>query len=114
MDLRERIKKWFAEEYEKVRFRWSMDELGGHNASMIAVIQFFAQGVIERGLTDPRYMLQAIELHSKLQNMLELAKTFPNFENDWAYKWTLIMGTLAEVSLVAMRDLGEEKPDGNA
>jgi len=112
MDLRERIQKWFATEYERDRFRWSMGEIQGHNASMIATIQFFAQGVIERGITDPRYMLHTIELHAKLQNMMEIAKSFPNYENEWPYKWALIMGTLAEVALIAMRDLTKEQ-DGN-
>ena len=108
MDLRDRVLKWFRDEYEKTRFRGSMGELKLHNESMISVIHFFAQSVIERGLTDPRYLLQTIELHDKLKQMMTVAKTFPNYENDWPYKWSLIMGTLAEVSLIAIRDLSKE------
>jgi hypothetical protein len=85
-----------------------MGEIKEHNASMIATIQFFAQGVIERGVTDHGYLFQMIELHEKLKKMMTVAQSFPNYENDWPYKWALIMGTLAEVALVAVRDITGE------
>ena len=107
-ELRDRIRKKFADNFEHTQFRMSMGQLHVHTASMSSVLDFLAQGVVEAAYQDPRYLLQLMGLHEKIGSMMEDLKRFPGYETTNHYVWCLTTGTMIEHALMAVRDLQQE------
>lgn len=107
-ELRERIKKRYADTFESMQFRMSMGEIQVHTVSMSSLLAFLSQAITERAYTDPVYLTQLMLTHNKLTGMMAEIKRYPGYELTGHYFWCMTSGTLIEHALMTLNALHKE------
>jgi hypothetical protein len=110
-DPSERLKKWFANHYNRDQFRLSMGEIRFETAGTNALVGFLAQGVALSGFNDVSYLCKLIDLHGHLSSMIEDLQKIPGHDSLQRYHYALILGVLIGQSLQAVAELHQQEND---